>query len=86
MCLNFYNNFTFIIPPYNNITPSGFDDLGLRFSIIISPLRGYKTGNSFFTQAMALATANTASTALPELITYIDNRLEKTCANQLRMG
>ncbi len=41
----------------NNITPSGLNDKDCRFSIIIPPLRGYKTGSSFFTQAMALATA-----------------------------
>jgi hypothetical protein len=41
------------------------------------------TGSSFFTQAMALATANTTNTALPELITFIRNRLGQTRANQL---
>jgi hypothetical protein len=41
------------------------------------------TGNSFFTQAMALATANTTSTALPELIAFMGNRLGQTRANQL---
>ncbi len=41
------------------------------------------TGSSFFTQAMALATANTTYTALPELITFIRNRLGQTRANQL---
>ncbi len=44
---NMYLNF------YKYITPSGLNDNGCRFSIIISPLRGYKTGRSFFTPAMA---------------------------------
>jgi hypothetical protein len=52
---NMYLNF------YKYITPSGLNDNGCRFSIIISPLRGYKTGSSFFTQATALATANIMS-------------------------
>ncbi len=41
------------------------------------------TGSSFFTQAMALATANTTSTALPELIAFMGSRLGQTRANQL---
>ncbi len=41
------------------------------------------TGSSFFTQAMALATANTASTALPELLAFMTSRLRQQRANTL---
>ncbi len=41
------------------------------------------TGSSFFTQAMALATANTASTALPELLAFMTSRLGQNRANAL---
>jgi hypothetical protein len=41
------------------------------------------TGSSFFTQAMALATANTASTALPELLAFMTSRLVQHRANTL---
>ena len=41
------------------------------------------TGSSFFTQAMALATANTTSTALPELLAFMTSRLGQQRANAL---
>ncbi len=41
------------------------------------------TGSSFFTQAMALATANTTSTALPELLAFMTSRLGQQRANTL---